>query len=465
MDFVDRKNEHARLKKALESSDSRFIVTYGRRRLGKSTLLKRMLHDNDVYFEATKNEAVVQISMFATAVAATYDGFDLPMYPTWDAVLSAFNRVCGDNTTLVLDEFPYLVEKDNSLPSVIQKHVDSKQLRYNLIICGSSQRMMQRIILDSSEPLYGRADERINLQPIAPQHWQDPMNLDAIRVIEEYTVWGGVPRYWTLRERYTSLMDAIEDLVLNTNGVLSSEPESLFLDEVSDIAPYAAIMLAIGQGNERFSNIATALAKKTNELSRPLAALTDMHYLRKDIPFGESEEKTKKTLYVLDDPFLAFYYRFVYSRRSLLALGRTEVVKREIENELPRLIGRMWERLCLMSVSGNTMFGHTWNVARRWWGKIPVYAEGRKTPVGSEDIEIDLVAQSLDDPNVVLVGECKWTKADFADRLMRQLVTKTQKTPFAQGKKIIYVLFLKERPVAAFDGNVMYPEDVLINLP
>lgn len=247
------------------------------------------------------------------------------------------------------------------------------------------------------------------------------MKLDAISLIEEYAVWGGVPRYWTLRERYTSLMEAIDDLVLNSNGVLSAKPEALFMDEVSDIAPYSATMLAVGRGNEHFSNIASALAKKTTELSRPLAALTDMRYIR--------------------------------------------VVRKEIENELPNLAGRMWEGLCQRAVSGNEIFGHTWDAARRWWGKAPIYQKGRKTPIGSEDIEMDLVAQSLDDPNTLLVAECKWTKSDFADRLLRQLTVKTSKAPFAQGKKIVYALFLREKPLAQFEGNVMFPEDVLRNLP
>ena len=185
MKFVDRNKEQKRLEKAFGSETSKFVVIYGRRRLGKSTLLKRVINENDIYFEAGRQETQVQISLLAGTIAHLYSGFDMPLYPSWESILTAFNRVCKEKTVLVLDEFPYMVEKDPSLPSVLQNIIDSGTLRYHLVICGSSQRMMQHFVLDKSDPLYGRANEKINLRPIRPQHWQEAMNLDAVSTIEE----------------------------------------------------------------------------------------------------------------------------------------------------------------------------------------------------------------------------------------------------------------------------------------
>ena len=100
-------------------------------------------------------------------------------------------------------------------------------------------------------------------------------------------------------------------------------------------------------------------------------------------------------------------------------------------------------------------------MARRWWGKAPVYEDGRKTPVGYEDLEFDVVAEAIGDKNTILVGECKWKSADYADRLLAKLKAKTEKAPFSQGKNIVYVLFLKERPLSEADCSVLYPDDVL----
>lgn len=465
MEFVDRNKEQKRLEKTFGSESSKFVVIYGRRRLGKSTLLKRVITESDIYFEAGRQETQVQISLLAGTIANLYSGFDMPLYPSWESVLMALNRVCKDKTVLVLDEFPYIVEKDPSLPSVLQNLIDSGALRYHLVICGSSQRMMQHFVLDKADPLYGRADEKINLRPIRPQHWQEAMRLDAVSTIEEYSVWGGVPRYWALREDYSSQMEAIDQLVLDEHGILFSEPAALFIDETSDIAPFQSIMTAIGHGNTRYSAVASVVGKKTTEISKPLSALTEMSYISKEVPFGESEDKTKKTLYVIDDNFMAFYYTFIEPHRSMLALGRTAFVMQKIESGFPAFVGNVWERLCLAAVSGNQLFGHTWNMARRWWGKTPVYEAGRKTPIGFEELEFDVVAEAADDKDTILVGECKWKSADYADRLLMKLKAKTEKAPFAQGKNIVYVLFLKERPLSEADCRMMFPDDVLKCLP
>ena len=341
------------------------------------------------------------------------------------------------------------------------RQLDSGELRYHLVVCGSSQRMMQRFVLDKSDPLYGRAHERMNLRPIRPQYWQEVMRLDAVSTIEEYSVWGGVPRYWALREEYGSFCEAVEELVLDEHGMLNGEPSALFVDEASDIAPFQSIMTAIGHGNTRYSAVASVIGKKTTEISKPLSALVEMSYICKDVPFGESEEKTKKTLYVINDNFMAFYYTFIEPHRSMLALGRTAFVMQKIRAGFPAHVGKVWEQLCQAAVSGNELFGHTWNMARRWWGKVPVYKDGRKTPVGFDDLEFDVVAEAVDAKDTILVGECKWKAADYADRLLVQLKAKAEKAPFAQGKKIVYVLFLKEPPLSAADCHVFLPDDVL----
>lgn len=465
MDFIDRQKEQEILSQALCDHKAKFIVLYGRRRLGKSTLIKRLLTEKDVYYEAEKSDPTMQISLLAEAINANYPGFSTPIYPTWESLLSAYNQICQPNSTLVLDEFPYLVQKTPSLPSTLQRLIDSQSLRYNLVICGSSQRMMQRLILDRSEPLYGRADVKLNLRPIRPQHWQMPFQLNAIQLIEEYSVWGGVPRYWALRSAYSSLKEAIEQLILQEHGLLFDEPSALFLDDSADIASYASIMIAAGRGNNKYSKIADAVGKKTTELSIPLSNLTEMAYLRKEVPFGEHEDKSKKTLYIIDDPFMAFYYRFVVSYKSLLAIGRTEPVVSRIEKLFPEHVSHLWESLCQLTISGNYLFNQTWSMARRWWGKVPLFEAGKKTPIAYEELEFDVVAESLDHPDTLLIGECKWKSPDYADRLLEQLKAKALKAPFTQGKQLIFVLFLKEAPLSEADCPILLPQDVLDNLP
>ena len=469
MEFIDREREQRRLRSALASAAPAFIVLYGRRRLGKSTLIRKVLGEQDVYYEAALSEPATQIALLARAIATVYEGFDGPVYPGWEEIILAFSRRCADNATLVLDEFPYMVTGDPSLPSALQRIVDRRVQggegqRCNIVICGSSQRMMQSLI-KGTEPLYGRSDEEFCLKPIRLPHWRKAMDLDAASLIEEYSVWGGVPQYWTQREKYASLGEAVDALVLDEHGLLYNEPSRLFMDDAPDIAPYASIMTAIGSGRHRYSDIAGAVGKSTADLFKPISNLTEMAFLRKEVPFGESEKKTKKTLYQIDDPFMAFYYKFVEPYKSAIAIGRAGIVKRMLEQSFHDHVGGVWERVCQIAVTGNELMGHTWREARRWWGKAPIREEGRKTPVGYEDLEFDVVAEAQDDSNTILVGECKWTAADYADRLLDKLKRKVSLAPFAEGRHVVYALFLREQPLSKADCDIFLPEDVIRELP
>ena len=469
MQFIDRVKEQRRLKEALSSDAPAFIVLFGRRRLGKSTLIRSVLSEKDVYYEASQSERATQINLLSKAVALAYAGFDGPLYPSWEEIILAFNHRCEKNATLVLDEFPYLVYEDPSLPSTLQRIVDRRViggegLRCNIVICGSSQRMMQSLI-QGSEPLYSRADEELCLKPIRLPHWWKAMGLSAKELIEEYSIWGGVPQYWAQRMKYGTFDEALEGLVLNEHGPLYHEPTKLFRDDASDIAPYASIMTAIGSGCHRYSDIASTVGKSTAELAKPIKNLSEMAYIRKEVPFGESEKKTKKTLYQIEDPFMGFYYQFVEPYQSAIAMGRTNLVKRVLERSFQDYVGSIWECLCQTAVSGNDLFGHTWKMAGRWWGKVPVYEEGKKTPVAFEDLEFDVVAEDQYDMHTILVGECKWNGADYADRLLGKLKKKVSMAPFAQGKQVVYALFLREQPLSLADCAILLPEDVLQQLP
>lgn len=142
MKFVDRIEETARLKDTLLREKSSLVVMYGRRRLGKSTLIKRVLSDSDVYFLADRSEGQHQRTLFAKVVAQVFPDFDKLTYPDWESIFRAVNYRTDNRFALFLDEFPYLVEQSPELPSVLQKLVDEKQLKYNLVLCGSSQNIM-----------------------------------------------------------------------------------------------------------------------------------------------------------------------------------------------------------------------------------------------------------------------------------------------------------------------------------
>ena len=453
MKFVDRIDEAARLKDALAREKSSLVVMYGRRRLGKSTLIKRVLSENDVYFLADRSEGQHQRALLAKVIAQVFPDFEKLSYPDWESMFRAVNYRTDKCFTLCLDEFPYLVEQSPELPSVLQKLVDEKQLKYNLVLCGSSQNMMYGLFLDSTAPLYGRADEIMRLTPIRLPYIQEALNLNAMNAIEEYAVWGGVPRYWELRENRISLDDAMWHNILSVNGALYEEPIKLLQDDVKDIVKTSTIMSYIGTGANRLSEIAARCNEPATNLSRPLKKLVDLGFLEKDVPFGIDEKNAKKSLYKIADPFMAFYYKFVVPNRSFIELGRRLPIEQALTTHFSEYVSMQWEKLCRDAVTGNLVNGVVYGKAKRWWGSV--FNEDKKP----EQVEFDVMAESLDKKSL-LVGECKWTTQENGNQLTAELLRKANLLPFAKNYTIVLVLFLKNAPKGDSE-NVMLPEDVV----
>ena len=453
MKFVDRIDEATRLKDALAREKSSLVVMYGRRRLGKSTLIKRVLSENDVYFLADRSEGQHQRALLAKVIAQVFPDFEKLSYPDWESMFRAVNYRTDKRFTLCLDEFPYLVEQSPELPSVLQKLVDEKQLKYNLVLCGSSQNMMYGLFLDSTAPLYGRADEIMRLTPIRLPYIQEALNLNAMNAIEEYAVWGGVPRYWELRENRISLDDAMWHNILSVNGALYEEPIKLLQDDVKDIVKTSTIMSYIGTGANRLSEIAARCNEPATNLSRPLKKLVDLGFLEKDIPFGIDEKNAKKSLYKIADPFMAFYYQFVVPNRSFIELGRRLPIEQALTAHFSESVNMQWEKLCRDAVTGNLVNGVVYGKAKRWWGSV--FNEDKKP----EQVEFDVMAESLDKKSL-LVGECKWTTGENDKQLTAALLRKANLLPFAKNYTIVPVLFLKNAPKGDSE-NVMLPEDVV----
>ena len=453
MNFVDRIEETARLRDALSREKFSLVVVYGRRRLGKSTLIKRGLSDSDVYFLSDRSEGQHQRILLAKVVAQVFPDFDKLVYPDWESLFRAVNYRTDKRFTLCLDEFPYLVEQSPELPSVLQKLVDEKQLKYNLVLCGSSQNMMYGLFLDSTAPLYGRADEIMRLTPIRLPYIQEALNLDAVSAVEEYAVWGGVPRHWELRETRNSLSDALWHNILSINGTFYEEPIKLFQDDVKDIVKTSTIMSYIGSGANRLSEIAARCNEPATNLSRPLKKLIDLGFLEKDVPFGIDEKNAKKSLYKIADPFMAFYYQFVVPNRSFIELGRRLPLEQALAAHFSEYVSMHWEKLCRDAVTGNMVNGIVYGKAKRWWG--PLLNEDKKP----EQIEIDVMAESLD-KKYLLVGECKWTNQENGKQLTAELLRKANLLPFTKNYNILPVLFLKNAPKDDV-RNTMLPESVV----
>ena len=457
MEFVDRQRELVRLQNALKREKPQFIVVYGRRRIGKSTLIKKVLDINrgDIYYLADKTSEPSQRQLFAATAEMAIEGFSMASYPSWESLLVSLNRSIDRRITVCLDEFPYLVKSCPALPSILQKLLDDKKLKFDLIICGSSQQMMQGFVLDSKEPLYGRADEIIKLNPIPPAFASQALRCDAAQAVREYAVWGGVPRYWELRENYDSLHDAIENLLLTPDGTLYDEPSRLLQDEMRDTIQASSILSFIGNGANKLSEIAARSEKQATDITPQLSRLKELGFINKEIPFGESDKKSKRGLYHISDPLLRFYYRYVLPYRSLVELGNSKAVLDVFKKAENSYASQVWEELCRNHISAHGIDGILFQIASRWWGNYYNEEKQQYFPV-----ELDVVAESFDGKHLFL-GECKWQEHIDAKEEFCRLQTIAKGLPFAKDHEIHYGLFLKEPPIHHDAVSIFYPNDVL----
>ncbi len=435
MKFVNRILEQERLKKALERDTAVFVVIYGRRRCGKSRLIRQVLNPNDLYFMADQSEASYQRCLFAKQVAAHIPGFDKVTYPDWETLFESMNQRLDKRLTLCIDEFPYLVKSAPELPSILQKIMERKEdLRYSLILCGSSQQLMRSLVMDVSAPLFGRADEIMKIKPMTAPYLQEVLSCTDVETIEEYSVWGGVPRYWELRRSEETLKGALQAHLFSSQGILYDEPLRLFLDDMRDTVHSFTILSLIASGCHRLSEIAARLGKPATNLAGPLDKLLQLGYIMREIPFGEGYRNSKKSLYKIADPFLNFYFRFVVPHRSFIEIEQSSTVLELFSGQFSQYVSGMWEELCRQAVPGLMTDEIQFKPASRWWG----------SPEKGIELELDVVAESLDG-RYLLVGECKWTdKPENPDRLKEELLKKVTYLPFAKGKMIIPALFLKQ---------------------
>lgn len=165
--LIDRKNELDRITTSLKREDTQFVVVYGRRRIGKSTLLKHIVNtqENAIYFLSDTSSETVQRAAFSKSASAVIDGFDKAIYPDWETFFRSLNQQLTSRTLVCIDEFPYLAKSCEALPSIIQKLLNEKNLKFDLILCGSSQQLMHGYVLNKQSPLYGLANEIIKCNP------------------------------------------------------------------------------------------------------------------------------------------------------------------------------------------------------------------------------------------------------------------------------------------------------------
>lgn len=435
-EFVGRKQELEALDKEFARGRPSLVVVLGRRRVGKSTMLLEAIEERKaIYYQATKATMSVNLAFAKDAMAEAL-GADplLSALTDWEGVLAYLERVARTEPGLVmvLDEFPYLCDVEPALPSIVQAFWDRVRItrtNVKLVLCGSKISFMEGILAEKN-PLHGRQTLRLDIAPLSYRDaayffpgWSDE---DCLRA---YGVFGGMPYYLSLCDPSLSLAENVHDLVLAKGAPLAEEPDNLLQSELRDVARYASLLRAVADGCTDTSKITGRVKEFANasELAAYVSKLSELRLLR-IVRSLDATEKDRDRRYYLDDPFLAFWYRFVLPNRSALAAGHgAEVWSRRIAPWLDDHMGDLFEWICRdhARLYAQELFPSPAQVVGQVW---------------AADYDIDVAGRFLDGD--ALFGECKWWKDPVGENVLDHLVDCSSRTSYgkdAPGRS--YVLY------------------------
>ncbi len=392
--FVNRIREIAELDAAARKGG--LLVIFGRRRVGKSRLLRHWLQGREgMYSQAVEGPTDMQIQQIMADIGPHLDTQLVPKsWREFFEILSLQKR----RWILCLDELPYLTAVDPTLPSQLQKWVDHSIPKGCLIIlAGSSTAMMNDLFLNRAAPLYGRAQKLINVRPMDYTAFCSACRQKVAdeASFEKFSLVGGIPKYWEFVESDQDGNQLAEALYFDFAPYMEQEPQRILRDEGVNGANALSVLEAIGRGAERPSEIAQKLGTAQTNLSRLFQQLLDASVLIREMPFGESVRTTKKILYRIQDPTLRFWFR-VYSPHRSRWMNYTPEERASLIHDHAASV---FEDFCRSRYPG----------ASRYW-------EG--------DLEIDLVAEDPADAKTLVVGEVKWRKLTALQR--RQILSQLQ---------------------------------------
>ncbi len=418
--FIGREKELADLNEFYSQEKFQLLVLYGRRRVGKTTLLNEFCKDKDtIFYSAEQSNSKLNLEKFSSLVFNFYEEHNLEPFSSWTNALSYIEEhQKNKRLVLVIDEFPYLVKKNKALLSELQHLIDHKLSSGNLfmILCGSYMGFMEKEVLSSKSPLFGRRTAQLHMKPFSYQTSSQFLNgFSDTEKLELYGAFGGTPLYLQQINAKESFEKNIKRAYLKITSYLYEEALLLLRQEVQEPGVYSAIIEAIAGGHTKANEISTKIGEDSAKCLKYIKTLCELGILYKETPFGE-KESSRKTIYGISDFMFRFWYRYVFANRTLIETGALQAVwVKRIEPDYNSYMGLVFEKACTDYLTAKNAKGELpilFTSVGRWWGTNP--------NTHSQE-EIDLIAKDGKD---YIFGECKWTNEKLDLSVLRELKEK-----------------------------------------
>ena len=463
--FIGRERELASLKEFYDKDGIGMTVIYGRRRIGKSTLITEFVKDKKtIFYTAAKVGKNRNLELFSKQVVdLLMPGVEEISFHTTEAAFDFIDKNIGDEkVVLVIDELPYWAERDDALLSILQKYIDTVWNDKNLkiILCGSALSFMEKKVLSEKSPLFGRRDSQIKLEAFN--------YLDAAKFVPDYSnedkaicygITGGVAKYLSMIDPEKSIDENIVRLFFRTDGYLYDETRNLLTQEFSDISIVNNIVEQIASGENTLNIIAGKIGEKEQTVLYSLEKLINVGLVEKKKCITDEKNK-KKTQYVLKDYMFQFWYAFIPKATSVIEMGQGEVYyQKAVKTALHSFMGAVFEEMCRyytlkQGITGE--YGCFVTTVGTWWGVENI--TDKNGDIRPQSADIDVVALSEIDKKAV-IGECKF-KNEKIDKGIYETLIRRGKLITAKYKVSKYIFFSLSGYTDWFES--LADEDVLL---
>lgn len=468
MTFINREQEFGELDELAQDRSAQFILVYGRRRVGKTTLLTTWAERSGLptfYWVAKRAPRSVIMANLAQHIYAwehQQDQADVEIRPAdWDAALGMLAKAIGSHKAIViLDELPYVLEEDPGFASYLQAAWDHqfKQTQVRLFLSGSHIGMMTRLV-EYQAALYGRFTAQLPVQPLAfPDIAEFLPGYDVFKRLAVYAIVGGIPAYLERWRPSESLHANVERLFLRRTGWFRNEPFILISDlSQRETDKFELILRAIASGQHARDAIAKATSIPTESLSHYLPRLLDLQLIDRRIPATvplPKREISRESRYFLRDPFLRFYYRFVDPNLHLIEQGHTHHLWSSMEENFRAFVAEMFEEQC-----------REWVTRQSQRGALPFKPDVVGGHWGAA-AQIDIVAINWRKKELLL-GEAKWGDKKVAREIIRELIDKTPLVvpDGGEGWRVYYAFFARDGFTTAAREEAEQFSSLMLTLP
>lgn len=429
MDFIGREQDLNCLEENYQK-DSGFVVIYGRRRVGKTELIKQFIKGkNALYYLSMEEKEQDSLVRWTNAIAEFTNQPEMANtnISRWEFLFKNFaDYKPNEKKILVIDEFPYLVKANEAFPSVMQ-YIWDEQLKPRknimLILCGSSISMMEKHVLLYNSPLYGRITSEIKLKPLRFSVIKKELGKSFAEKSETFSITGGIPKYLELLEgKETTTKEKISKHILSNQNPLFNEPRYLLKEDISDTTNYFALLKTIANGEHKLGNIAKNMEMANSEVRLVLSKLIELGYIEKQVPITEKNPGTsKKGLYFISDNFIKFWFKYLYPYKSYLELGQKDIALENLDKTFKsKFVALAYEDICkdiLLELSLNKKIDFMPSLIGSYW------SNERK----AENIQIDVSAVDTHNKKLFL-GECKYHEKPIDADVFFDLKNKVDKS-------------------------------------